>query len=56
MVAVFSRPRSQFFTVRTDLKRANNVFKVHLTPKIFFRSIESTRYSKHVGAKNFEFA
>ena len=23
-------------------------FKVHLTPKNFFRSIESTRYSKHL--------
>ena len=30
--------------------------KVHLTPKNFFRSIESTRYSKHLGAKIFEFA
>ena len=30
--------------------------KVHLTPKPFFRSIESTRYSKHLGAKMFEFA
>ena len=29
---------------------------MHLTPKIFFRSIESTRYSKHLGAKIFEFA
>ena len=31
-------------------------FKVHLTPKNVFRSIESTRYSKHLGAKIFEFA
>ena len=30
--------------------------KVHLTPKNFFRSIESTRYSEHFGAKIFEFA
>ena len=34
----------------------SSVFKVHLTPKNFFRSIESTRYSKHLGAKSFEFA
>ena len=24
--AAFSRPRSQFFTIRTDLKPANNLF------------------------------
>ena len=30
--------------------------KVHLTPIINFRSIKSTRYSKHLGAKMFEFA
>ena len=29
---------------------------MHLTPKSFFRSIESTHYSKHLGAKIFEFA
>ena len=29
---------------------------MHLTPKFFFRSIEATRYSKHLGAKMFEFA
>ena len=28
---------------------------MHLTPKNFFRSIESPRYSKHLGAKIFEF-
>ena len=28
-------------------------FKVHLTPQNFFLSIESTRYSKHLGAKIF---
>ena len=32
------------------------IFKVHLTPKIVFRSIESTYYSKNLGAKIFEFA
>ena len=30
-------------------------FKVHLTPKLFFRLIESTCYSKHLGEKIFEF-
>ena len=34
----------------------SEVIKVHLTPKNFFRSIESTHYSKHLGAKIFEFA
>ena len=29
---------------------------MHLTPKLFFRSIESSHYSKHLGAKIFEFA
>ena len=29
------------------------IIKVHLTPKFFFRSIESTRYSKHLGANIF---
>ena len=32
------------------------IFKVHLTPKFFFHSIESTHYLKHLGTKIFEFA
>ena len=38
------------------LIKYSRCFKVHLTPKIVFRLIESTRYSKHFGAKIFEFA
>ena len=36
--------------------KLNIVVKVHLTPKIVFRLIESTCYSKHFGTKIFEFA
>ena len=38
------------------MKTISSHLKVHLTPKNFFRSIESTRYSKHLSAKIFEFA
>ena len=39
--AAFSRPRSQFFTIRTDPKPVNNLFICFFLPKKLFQFLET---------------
>ena len=41
---------------QTSKHQGIDTLKVHLTPKIVFRLIKCTCYSKHFGGKIFEFA
>ena len=45
--AAFSRPRSQFFTIWTDLKPVNNFFFFFCTVSIFINKLKDKISQKH---------
>ena len=52
--AVFSRPRSQFFTIRTDPKPVNNLFIFFLLGKKKLKRLSCKMYLYYTRASNVE--